>query len=310
MRRERDSRGRFISSRGRSLTSRTPLVSSRSRASTPSTQTHLPSFTDPGLLEDLRSPIPLKKPSTPSTEPAIEEDPKTFVEDTNFSTSIGESTMAEEGGGGVVNGEHTLFGGGRGRGRGEGGRGEGGRGTEGGRGRIGSSFGFPILDEETNTTMKNISPSVLPNFYGIRTEDPETFLFEFEVLCRTYDYLQDAQKLKLFPSTLKGAALKWFMSLNSSSIRTWEDMKQAFLERYLDYCMPVNHKEEVFKMLQKEDENLEDLLERFKYNIKRAQMENLDQDTLKALLLKTIRDEWLDILNMMGKGDISQLTLP
>ena len=38
-------------------------------------------------------------------------------------------------------------------------------------------------------------------------------------------------------------------------------------------------------------------------------MENLDQDILKSLLLKTIRDEWLDILNMMGKGDISQLTL-
>ena len=102
------------------MISRTPLVSSRSRTSTPSTQTHLLSFTDPGLLEDLRSPIPLEKPSTSSTEPAIEEDPKTFVEDTNVSTSTGESTMAEEGGGGVVNGEHTLFGGGRGRGRGEG----------------------------------------------------------------------------------------------------------------------------------------------------------------------------------------------
>ena len=39
-------------------------------------------------------------------------------------------------------------------------------------------------------------------------------------------------------------------------------------------------------------------------------MENLDQDTLKALLLKSIRDEWIDILNMMGKGDISLLSLP
>ena len=100
------------------------------------------------------------------------------------------------------------------------------------------------------------------------------------------------------------------MSLINSSIRTWEDMKQAFLERYLDYCMAFNHKEEVFKMLQKEDENLEDLLERFNYNIQREKIENLDQDTLKALLLKKIRDEWLDILNMMGKGDILQLTLP
>ena len=141
--------------------------------------------------------------------------------------------------------------------------------------------------------MKNISPSILPNFYGLKSEDPETFLFEFEVLCRTYDYLQDAQKLKLFPTTLKGASLKWFMSLINSSIRTWEDMKQEFLERYLDYYMQINHKEEVFKMVQKEDENLEDLLERFNYNIKREKMEILDQDTLKALLLKTIRDEWL-----------------
>ena len=87
-------------------------------------------------------------------------------------------------------------------------------------------------------------------------------------------------------------------------------MRKSFLERYLDYCIPVNHKEEVFKMMQKEDENMEDLLERFNYNIKRAKMKNLDQDTLKALLLKTIRDEWIDILNMMGKGDISQLSLP
>ena len=38
-------------------------------------------------------------------------------------------------------------------------------------------------------------------------------------------------------------------------------------------------------------------------------MGNLDQDTLKALLLKSTRDEWIYILNMMGKGDISQLPL-
>ena len=94
---------------------------------------------------------------------------------------------------------------------------------------MGSSFGFPTVDEETNATMKDISPSVLPKFYGLKTKDSKTFLFEFEVLCRTYDYLQDAQKLKLFPSTLKGATLKWFMSLINSSIRTWEDMKHEFL---------------------------------------------------------------------------------
>jgi len=61
--------------------------------------------------------------------------------------------------------------------------------------------------------------------------------------------------------------------------------------------------------MQREDEVLEDLIERFNYNLKRAIMDNLDKDTLKSLLLKAVRDEWIDILNMMGKGDISQLPL-
>ena len=113
-----------------------------------------------------------------------------------------------------------------------------------------NSFGFPIIDEDTNATMKNISPSILPNFHGLKSEDPENFLFEFKVLCRSYDYLEESQKLKLFPATLKGAALKWFMGLVTQSIRTWNDMKKVVLERYLDYCIPINHKDEVFKMMQ------------------------------------------------------------
>jgi len=70
--------------------------------------------------------------------------------------------------------------------------------------------------------MKNISPSILPNFHGLRSEDPETFLFEFEVMCRSYDYFLDTQKLKLFLATLTDASLKWFMGLGVHFIRTWE----------------------------------------------------------------------------------------
>jgi len=37
-------------------------------------------------------------------------------------------------------------------------------------------------------------------------------------------------------------------------------------------------------------------------------MHTLDEETLKALLLKSIRDECIYILNFMGKGDIYQLS--
>ena len=87
---------------------------------------------------------------------------------------------------------------------------------------------------------------------------------------------------------LEGAALKWFMGFITQSIRTWNDMKKVFLDNYLDYCKPTNNKDEVLKMMQREDEKFEDLIERFNYNLKRENMDNLDEDTLKALLLKDI----------------------
>lgn len=142
--------------------------------------------------------------------------------------------MVGEGEGEVhnLNGEKPRIGGGRGWNRGDGRCGGRGRGR--GENINLEPFGFLILNEDTIVTMKMISPSILPNFYGLRSEDLETFLFEFEVLCTSYDYQHDAQKLKLFPATPKDAALKWFMSLEINSIRTWEQMKTTFLDKYKD----------------------------------------------------------------------------
>ena len=58
-----------------------------------------------------------------------------------------------------------------------------------------ATFGFPILDTMQDVNMKNIPPSSLPTFYGKSNEDPDTFLFEFDILCRIYNYLQDSHKL-------------------------------------------------------------------------------------------------------------------
>ena len=92
------------------------------------------------------------------------------------------------------------------------------------------TFGFPILDLAHNTNMKNINPSTLPTFHGMSTEDPDAFLFEFNILCRRYNYINDAQKLKLFPLTLKDTALRWFMGLEEYTIITWEKRKVPFLK--------------------------------------------------------------------------------
>ena len=54
------------------------------------------------------------------------------------------------------------------------------------------TFSFPIRDSDEYSPMKNIPHSTLPNFYGLPSEDPDTFFFEFDVLCRSYDYIDYA----------------------------------------------------------------------------------------------------------------------
>jgi len=59
-------------------------------------------------------------------------------------------------------------------------------------------------------------------------------------------------------------------------------------------------------MVQKEDKNLEEFLERLQYNLQRSNHPSVRKDILKTILLKGVRDDCLDMLHMIGKGDISK----
>ena len=83
-------------------------------------------------------------------------------------------------------------------------------------------------------------------------------------------------------------------------------MKQVFLEKYQEYFNTKDKREELFKMVQKEDESLEDFVERLLYNVQRAGKTNMGLDVLKIILVHGIRDDFLDMLNLLGKGDISK----
>jgi hypothetical protein len=140
------------------------------------------------------------------------------------------------------------------------------------------------------------------------TEDLDAFLFEFDILCRSYDYSSDAQKLRLFPATLKGAALRWFMGLGEHTIAHWDDMCKIFLKKYQAYCKGKNIREDIFEMTQRDDESLEDYLEIFLYNIHRSKNRKLDMDIIKTIFLRGIKDESIDFLNLMGSGDVSHFS--
>jgi hypothetical protein len=72
-------------------------------------------------------------------------------------------------------------------------------------------------------------------------EEEDTFLFEFEVVYQGHDHVKEVYKIKFFLSTLKDSIMKWFMSLKGDSINTCKAMKQAFLDKYHEYCRTIDH---------------------------------------------------------------------
>jgi hypothetical protein len=83
-------------------------------------------------------------------------------------------------------------------------------------------------------------------------------------------------------------------------------MRQLFLNKYQDYCQTRERREKLFKMSQKENDTLEDFVEQLQYNIQRSGHPDLSKDIMKTIFLKGVRDDCLDMLNILRKEDISK----
>jgi len=83
-------------------------------------------------------------------------------------------------------------------------------------------------------------------------------------------------------------------------------MKTSFLKRYQDFCKTRELKDEIFKMTAKDNEALEEYIECFNYNLQRSPHTVLPKEVPRAILIKGMKEEWVETLNLMGKGDISQ----
>lgn len=61
-------------------------------------------------------------------------------------------------------------------------------------------------------------------------------------------------------------------------------------------------------MQQQEDEILEDYVDIFLYNLQNSRQNTLNNETIRTIFLKGIQEEYMDVLNLMGLGDIFQLS--
>ena len=94
---------------------------------------------------------------------------------------------------------------------------------------------FPTLDATTTFELKFVLIHLLPTFHGLVGEDPHKHLKKLHVVCTSMKptgVTEDQIKLRVFPFSLKDSAKDWLYYLPSRSIKTWNEMKKLFLEKY------------------------------------------------------------------------------
>lgn len=79
------------------------------------------------------------------------------------------------------------------------------------------------------------------------------------------------------------------MVLGRSVITSLDQMKETFHTKYEDYCWSRDLKEEIFKIILKEEETLEEYVERFQYNLKISPYTNLPIEVLIFFLVKGMK---------------------
>ncbi|GKA51800.1 reverse transcriptase domain-containing protein [Tanacetum coccineum] len=104
-------------------------------------------------------------------------------------------------------------------------------------------------------------PSHIKTYDG--SEDPEDHLKIFQTAAKTERRVMPTW-CHMFNSTLTGNARVWFDDLLPESINSYDDLKKAFLENYLQQKKCIKDPIEIHNIKQREGESTEDFVKRYK----------------------------------------------
>jgi hypothetical protein len=137
-------------------------------------------------------------------------------------------------------------------------------------------FYTPIAPPAPEANFYEIKPALLnlvmkEQFSGVSTDDATAHLNNFVELCEMQKYKGvdgDIIKLKLFPSSLRGRAKDWLLSLPRNSIDSWVKCKDAFIGKYYPPANIISLRSDIMRFKQFDNEHVAQAWERMKSLIK------------------------------------------
>ena len=95
-------------------------------------------------------------------------------------------------------------------------------------------------------------------------------------------------KLQLFPFSLRDIAASWFESLPYGSVSNWENLIEAFMERFFLPTLTSKRRKEIIALKQREEESLYNAWERYKKLLKRCEIHGIIQITQMNIFYHTM----------------------
>ena len=119
-------------------------------------------------------------------------------------------------------------------------------------------------------------------FTGHLSEDPNEHLGRFlrmENTVKLNGVNPDIINLHLFPLSLRDVAISWFESMPYGSVGSWEELVEAFMERFFLPALTSKRRREILAFKQRQEESLYNAWERYKKLMKRCPLHGIDQIT-------------------------------
>ena len=119
------------------------------------------------------------------------------------------------------------------------------------------------------------------------SEDPSKHLGRFmrmENVVKMNGVNLDVIKLQIFPFSLRDTTASLFESLPHGLVRNWEELVEAYLNRFFPSALTLEIKGEIISFNKREDESLFNAWERYKQLLRWCPMHGIEKMTQMNIL--------------------------
>ncbi|MCH84281.1 hypothetical protein A2U01_0005112 [Trifolium medium] len=179
-----------------------------------------------------------------------------------------------------------------------------GRGTNGDQEFRGFQPANPVAFDIKSLVLKDLKEN---KFSGADVECPYLHLSHFLDVC---DYTnppgvsESAKRLKHFKYSLTGRAKDWLGTLPNGTIKTWNELRVKFLERFFPIYKFLEKKAEITNFEQGDSESLYDAWERFKLLLKKCPDHGVDNLAQMQYFTQGLRAQTRMLLDVSAGGSM------